>query len=34
MADFRARGGFEALGERYLKEQKDAFKQMGIPFYF
>jgi polar amino acid transport system substrate-binding protein len=34
LADFRARGGFEALGERYLKEQKDAFKQMGIPFYF
>lgn len=32
--DFRAKGGFEILGDRYLKEQKDAFRQRGIPFYF
>jgi polar amino acid transport system substrate-binding protein len=34
LKDFRASGGFEALGERYLKEQKEAFRQMGIAFYF
>ncbi len=34
LADFRAKGGFDQLGDRYLKEQKEAFKQMGIPFYF
>lgn len=34
LEEFRARGGFEELGERYLKEQKEAFRQMGIPFYF
>jgi polar amino acid transport system substrate-binding protein len=31
---FRAQGGFEQLGDRYLKEQKEAFKLLGIPFYF
>jgi polar amino acid transport system substrate-binding protein len=34
LADFHARGGFEELGNRYLKQQQDAFKQMGIPFFF
>jgi len=34
LADFKTRGGFDKLGERYLKEQKDAFKKLGIPFYF
>jgi len=34
LRDFRAKGGFEILGDRYLKEQKDAFRQRGIPFYF
>jgi polar amino acid transport system substrate-binding protein len=34
LQDFRARGGFEELGDRYLKEQKQAFRQMGFPFYF
>jgi polar amino acid transport system substrate-binding protein len=34
LKDFRARGGFEELGDRYLKEQKEAFRQMDIPFYF
>jgi polar amino acid transport system substrate-binding protein len=34
LKDFRAKGGFEELGDRYLKEQKEAFKQMGHAFYF
>jgi polar amino acid transport system substrate-binding protein len=32
--EFRASGGFERLGETYLKDQKEAFAQAGIPFYF
>jgi len=31
---FRSRGGFEELGNRHLREQKEAFRQMGYPFYF
>lgn len=31
---FREEGGFEALGNKYLHTQKEAFKQMGIPFVF
>src|SRR5207247_2296413 len=34
LKDFRAKGGFEELGDRYLKEQKTAFKRLGYPFYF
>lgn len=34
LLDFRAKKGFEELGDRYLKEQKDAFKTLGFPFYF
>ena len=34
LADFRAKKGFETLGDRYLAEQKDAFKKRSIPFYF
>jgi polar amino acid transport system substrate-binding protein len=34
LADFRAKNGFDALGDRYLKEQKEAFRKMGYPFYF
>jgi polar amino acid transport system substrate-binding protein len=34
LADFRAKNGFEELGDRYLKEQKEAFRKMGYPFYF
>ncbi|RNC71351.1 MAG: amino acid ABC transporter substrate-binding protein [Desulfuromonadales bacterium] len=33
LKDFRAKGGFEKLGDTYLKEQKDAFKKLGYPFY-
>ncbi len=31
---FRARGGFEHLGDRWLREQKEAFRKLGYPFYF
>jgi polar amino acid transport system substrate-binding protein len=31
---FRASGGFERLGDRYLRDQKDAFAKASIPFYF
>jgi polar amino acid transport system substrate-binding protein len=34
LADFKAKKGFDALGDKYLKEDKEAFKQMGFPFYF
>lgn len=33
LADFRRSGGFERLGERYLKEEKEAFRQLGFPFF-
>jgi polar amino acid transport system substrate-binding protein len=31
---FRDQGGFDRLGDLYLKEQKDVFKEMKYPFYF
>ncbi len=31
---FRDSGGFDRLGDRYLKEQKEAFAKARIPFYF
>ena len=34
LADYRAHGGFEKLGERYLPEQKESFKKLGYPFCF
>jgi polar amino acid transport system substrate-binding protein len=34
LKDFRARHGFDALGDKYLKADKDAFRKMGYPFYF
>jgi polar amino acid transport system substrate-binding protein len=34
LKDFRARHGFDALGDKYLKADKDAFRKMGFPFYF
>jgi polar amino acid transport system substrate-binding protein len=34
LKEFRAKGGFEQLGDKYLGEQKEAFRQEGIPFYF
>ena len=34
LADFRAKKGFDALGDKYLAGQKAAFKKMDIPFFF
>ena len=34
LRDFKKGGGFDKLGERFLKEQKEEFQKMGIPFYF
>jgi len=34
LKEYQARGGFEQLGDRYLKDQKEAFKKLGYPFYF
>ena len=31
---FKETGGFEQLGEKYLGENKKAFDDLGIPFYF
>ncbi len=34
LKDFKAKHGFDRLGDKYLKADKDAFKKMGFPFYF
>jgi len=34
LAAFRAEGGFERLGDKYLAEQKKAFAELGYPFFF
>ena len=34
LAEFRASGGFERLGDQWLKEQRATFKQLGVPFVF
>jgi len=34
LADYKSRGGFEKLGDKYLQDQKREFRKMGIPFYF
>lgn len=34
LKSFRAAGGFDRLGNLYLKDQKEAFAKAGIPFYF
>lgn len=31
---FREDGGFDRLADKYLSEQKKAFKEMGVPFVF
>lgn len=33
LADFRRSGGFARLGDKYLKEQKEAFRKLGYPFF-
>jgi polar amino acid transport system substrate-binding protein len=34
LKDYRAKGGFEQLGDRYLSDQKASFKAMNVPFVF
>lgn len=34
LKDFRSKGGFEKLGDKYLREEKQAFKKMNVPFLF
>lgn len=34
LASYRQSGGFEKLGDTWLREQKEAFRSRGIPFYF
>ena len=34
LANFRAKGGFEKLGDKWLSEQKAEFKKRGVPFVF
>ena len=34
LADFRTAGGFDRLAEKYLTEEKSAFAEQGIPFFF
>ncbi len=34
LQEFRQQGGFYRLGNEYLMDQKRAFRQLGIPFYF
>jgi polar amino acid transport system substrate-binding protein len=34
LLEFRAGNGFDQLGNKYLKDQKEAFSKMGFPFYF
>jgi polar amino acid transport system substrate-binding protein len=34
LKDFKGHGGFEQLGDRYLKDQKETFRKLGYPFYF
>lgn len=34
ISDYRAKGGFDRLSEKYLGEQKKAFDERGIPFFF
>jgi polar amino acid transport system substrate-binding protein len=34
LKDYKERGGFDQLGDRYLKDQKEAFRKLGYSFYF
>lgn len=34
LADFKTKGGFEKLGDKWLTAQKAEFKKLGIPFLF
>src|SRR5205823_2415864 len=34
LTDFRGKGGFDQLGDRWLAGQKAEFKKLGVPFVF
>lgn len=34
LKEYKAAGGFDQLGDRWLKDQKEAFRKLGYPFYF
>jgi polar amino acid transport system substrate-binding protein len=34
LKEFKDSGGFDALGDKFFGENKKAFQQLGIPFYF
>jgi polar amino acid transport system substrate-binding protein len=34
LADYRGKGGFDKLGDRWLAEQKAEFQKRGVPFVF
>jgi polar amino acid transport system substrate-binding protein len=34
LRDFKTNGGFERLGEQYLKSEKESFRKLNIPFFF
>jgi polar amino acid transport system substrate-binding protein len=34
LREFRERGGFDRLGDKYLRDQKQAFAEQGLEFYF
>lgn len=34
LTSFKREGGFDRLGDKYLKDQKEQFQKLGIPFYF
>ena len=34
LKEYKAAGGFVQLGDRWLKDQKEAFRKLGYPFYF
>lgn len=34
LKEYRSKGGFEKLGDIWLKEQKQQFKKLGYPFFF
>ncbi len=34
LVEYKANGGFDRLGDKYLSEQKREFKELGFPFFF
>jgi polar amino acid transport system substrate-binding protein len=34
LAKYRAGGGFRRLGDKWLKDQRETFAKLGVPFVF